>query len=66
MCLYVHREYRHMMLSVVGLSAVAFNSGLADASVPMLLLVQNGVGSAVLTPIISVLIILGAVSTLSI
>ncbi len=52
-----------MMLSVVGLSAVAFNSGLADASVPMLLLVQNGVGSAVLTPIISILIILGAVST---
>ena len=29
----------------------------------MLVLVQNGVGSALLTPIISVLIILGAVST---
>ena len=32
-------------------------------SVPMLVLVQNGVGSMILTPIISILIILGAVST---
>lgn len=52
-----------IMLSIVGMMAIAFHEGLADASVPMLLLVQNGVGSRVLTPIISILIILGAVST---
>ncbi len=52
-----------MMLGVFGLLAIAFLPALSEASVPMLLLVQNGVGSAVLTPIISVLIILGAIST---
>lgn len=52
-----------IMLSIVGMMAIAFHEDLADASVPMLLLVQNGVGSTVLTPIISILIILGAVST---
>ncbi len=52
-----------MELAVVGLMAVAFLPELAEASVPMLLLVQSGVGASVLTPIISVLIILGAVST---
>ena len=52
-----------MLLSIVGLLAVAFVSDLATASVPMLVLVQNGVGAALLTPIISILIILGAVST---
>jgi uncharacterized membrane protein YkvI len=52
-----------MMLSIVGLLAVAFVSDLVDASVPMLVLVQNGVGSAVLTPVISILIILGSIST---
>lgn len=52
-----------MMLSIVGLLAVGYISELADASVPMLVLVQNGVGAAVLTPIISILIILGAIST---
>ena len=52
-----------MMLSIVGLLAVGYVSELADASVPMLVLVQNGVGSMILTPIISILIILGAVST---
>ncbi|MCD2491487.1 hypothetical protein LQE92_02445 [Lacrimispora sp. NSJ-141] len=52
-----------MMLAVVGMAAIAFNSGLKDASVPMLLLVQNGVGASFLTPVISILIILGAVST---
>ena len=36
---------------------------LASASVPMLGLVQNGVGASILTPIISILIILGAIST---
>ena len=52
-----------MMLSIVGLLAVAYVSDLATASVPMLVLVQNGVGSAFLTPVISILIILGAIST---
>ncbi|SMC78736.1 hypothetical protein [Papillibacter cinnamivorans] len=51
------------MLSIVGLLAVAFVGSLAKASVPMLLLVQNGVGASVLTPVISILIILGAIST---
>lgn len=36
---------------------------LGRASVPMLVLVQNGVGAKILTPIISILIILGAIST---
>lgn len=52
-----------MELSILGLLAVAFVADLATASVPMLVLVQNGVGSTVLTPIISLLIILGAIST---
>lgn len=52
-----------MELSILGLLAVAFVADLATASVPMLVLVQNGVGAAVLTPIISLLIILGAIST---
>ena len=43
--------------------AVAFVPEPVGAPVPMLVLVQKGVGAAVLTPIISVLIILGAVST---
>lgn len=52
-----------MELSIIGLLAVSYVAEMATASVPMLVLVQNGVGSAVLTPIISILIILGAVST---
>lgn len=52
-----------MELSILGLLAVAFVADLATASVPMLVLVQNGVGSGILTPIISLLIILGAIST---
>ena len=52
-----------MELSIVGLLAVAYVAELAEASVPMLVLVQNGVGSGILTPIISILIILGAIST---
>lgn len=50
-----------MELSIIGLLAVAFVADLATASVPMLVLVQNGVASGILTPIIiSILIILGA------
>ena len=52
-----------MELSILGLLAIAYVSELATASVPMLVLVQNGVGSGILTPIISLLIILGAIST---
>lgn len=52
-----------MMLAVVGLMAIAYTEDVATASVPMLVLVQQGVGSAVFTPIISILIILGSIST---
>ena len=52
-----------MMLAIVGMLAVSFVSELEGASIPMLVLVQNGVGAAILTPIISILMILGAVST---
>ena len=52
-----------MELSILGLLAIAYVSELASASVPMLVLVQNGVGASILTPIISLLIILGAIST---
>ncbi len=52
-----------MELSILGLLAIAYVAELATASVPMLVLVQNGVGAGILTPIISLLIILGAIST---
>ena len=52
-----------MELAIFGLLAVAFAADLATASVPMLTLVQKGVGTGILTPIISILIILGAIST---
>lgn len=52
-----------MELSIIGLLAVSYVAELATASVPMLVLVQNGVGAGILTPIISLLIILGAIST---
>ncbi|MCD8329286.1 MAG: hypothetical protein LUC27_01135, partial [Lachnospiraceae bacterium] len=52
-----------MELSIIGLLAIAFVADLATASVPMLVLVQNGVGAGILTPIISLLIILGSIST---
>ena len=52
-----------MELSIVGLLAISYVAELATASVPMLVLVEKGVGASVLTPIISLLIILGAIST---
>ena len=52
-----------MELSIIGLLAVSYVAEMATASIPMLVLVQNGVGASILTPIISLLIILGAVST---
>lgn len=57
-----------MLLVVVGMFAIVYNDGLVDAAgklidVPMILFVEEGVGASVLTPVISILIILGAVST---
>ncbi len=52
-----------MEISIIGMLAVMYVAGMAEASVPMLILVQNGVGASILTPIISCLIILGAIST---
>lgn len=52
-----------VMLSTLGLLAVAMDSDIAQESVPTLRLVMGGVGGKFLTPIISILIILGSVST---
>ncbi|MDO4554781.1 MAG: hypothetical protein Q4B70_06530 [Lachnospiraceae bacterium] len=52
-----------MVLAVVGMLAIAYTPELEGAAVPMLIFVQNGVGAKILTPIISILMILGAVST---
>lgn len=56
-------NFLSMELSIIGMLAVMFVPAMADSSVPMLVLVQNGVGAALLTPVISILIILGAIST---
>lgn len=56
-------NFGSMELAIIGMLAVMYVADMATASVPMLVLVQNGVGAAVLTPIISVLIVLGAIST---
>lgn len=56
-------NFLSMELSIIGMLAVMFLPTMADATVPMLVLVQNGVGATLLTPIISILIILGAIST---
>ncbi len=52
-----------MVMVVLGLLSVCSNPDIVNQSVPTLFMVQNGVGSHVLTPLISILIILGAVST---
>lgn len=52
-----------MIMVVLGLMTVYTNPASAGQSVPTLFMVQNGVGSSFMTPLISVLIILGAVST---
>lgn len=52
-----------IMLCALGLLAVSLDPDIKTVSVPILRLVQNGVGAAFMTPIISILIILGAVST---
>ncbi len=52
-----------MVMVVLGLMTVYTNPEAAGQSVPTLFMVQNGVGVSFLTPLISILIILGAVST---
>lgn len=52
-----------ILLSTVGLLAIVENPEYANSSLPVLLLIRNGFGGKVLMPIISILIILGSVST---
>ena len=52
-----------MIMVVLGLMTVYTNPDAAGQSVPTLFMVQNGVGESFMTPLISLLIILGAVST---
>ncbi len=52
-----------MITVVLGLLTVYANPEIANQSVPTIFMVQQGVGAGVLTPVISILIILGAVST---
>lgn len=52
-----------IFISTLGLMAIINTSEYAESSMPVLVLVQNGVGGKVLTPILSILIILGSVST---
>lgn len=52
-----------IFVSVLGLLAIVQSPDYAKASVPVLVLVTQGVGGSVLKPIISLLIILGAIST---
>ena len=56
-------NFLSMELAIIGMLAVMYVPSMAEATVPMLVLVQNGVGASVLTPIISILIILGSIST---
>src|SRR5665648_24557 len=51
-----------LMLSTFGI-LVFYQDGILTEAVPALFVVMNGVGSAWMTPLISILIILGAVST---
>ena len=52
-----------MIIVVLGLLSVSSDPEIAQQSIPTLFMVQKGVGKALLTPLISILIILGAVST---
>lgn len=51
-----------VMLATIGLFAIPV-ADFATSKVPTLLFVQRGVGAGILTPIISILILLGSVST---
>ncbi len=52
-----------IFISTLGLLAIAQDPKVSTESIPILLLVRNGVGSSFMTPIISALIVLGSVST---
>ena len=52
-----------MIMVVLGIMTVYQNPEMSRQNVPTLFMVQQGVGSKFMTPLISVLIILGAVST---
>ena len=52
-----------MVMVVLGLMTVYTNPDAAGQSVPTLFMVQSGVGASYMMPLISILIILGAVST---
>ena len=52
-----------MVMVVLGLMTIYTDPDAAGQSVPTLFMVQNGVGASFMTPLISILIILGAVST---
>lgn len=52
-----------MVMVVLGLMTIYTNPDAASQSVPTLFMVENGVGASFMTPLISLLIILGAVST---
>ena len=52
-----------MLMVVIGLLTVYSNPEIATQSVPTLLMVKNGTGASFMMPMISVLIILGCVST---
>ena len=51
------------LMAVVGLMAIANDPNFATESIPLLILVNRGVAPGVLRPIISILIVLGSVST---
>ena len=52
-----------IFLSTLGMIAIVDNPALSTANVPILILIRDGVGSSFMTPIISILIILGSIST---
>ena len=51
------------LMAVVGMMAIANDPNFATESIPLLILVNRGVAPGVLRPIISILIVLGSVST---
>ncbi|GAA0673687.1 MULTISPECIES: membrane protein [Clostridium] len=52
-----------IFLSTLGMVAIVDNPVLATTNIPILILIRDGVGSSFMTPIISILIILGSIST---
>ncbi|NMA49652.1 MAG: hypothetical protein GX947_07785, partial [Tissierellia bacterium] len=52
-----------IFISTLGLLAIVNAPGIENEAIPILTLIRNGVGSTFMTPIISILIVLGAVST---